>query len=44
MARQVASGVFTQTNRSVGLLPSFGTGREGLDNAITDSFWSSMQI
>jgi transposase InsO family protein len=30
--------------RSVGLMPSFGSVRDGLDNAMMESFWSSMQI
>lgn len=30
--------------RSAGLLPSFGTVGDGLDNAMMESFWSSMQI
>jgi transposase InsO family protein len=29
---------------SAGLLPSFGTVGDGLDNAMMESFWSSMQI
>lgn len=30
--------------RSAGLLPSFGSIGDGLDNAMMESFWSSMQI
>lgn len=30
--------------RSAGPLPSLGTVGDGLDNAIMESFWSSMQI
>lgn len=30
--------------RSAGLMPSFGSVGDGLDNAMTQSFWSSMQI
>lgn len=38
------SWAFTQKIRSAGLLPSFGTIGDGLDNAMMESFWSSMQI
>ncbi|SER38583.1 Integrase core domain-containing protein [Streptomyces qinglanensis] len=38
------SWVFGEKIRSAGLLPSFGTVGEGLDNAMMESFWSSMQI
>jgi transposase InsO family protein len=38
------SWVFTQKIREAGLLPSFGTVGDGLDNAMMESFWSSMQI
>ncbi|MGP9662865.1 IS3 family transposase [Arthrobacter sp. AOP36-C1-22] len=41
---QFTSWVFTQKIRSAGLLPSFGTVGDGLDNAMVESFWSSMQI
>ncbi|MGW5853966.1 MULTISPECIES: IS3 family transposase [Micrococcus] len=41
---QFTSWVFTQKIRSAGLLPSFGTVGDGLDNAMMESFWSSMQI
>ncbi|MFE3799440.1 IS3 family transposase, partial [Nocardia tengchongensis] len=30
--------------RSNGLMPSFGTIGDGYDNAMMESFWSSMQI
>lgn len=30
--------------RSAGLMPSFGSVGDGLDNAMRESFWSSMQI
>ena len=41
---QFASWVFGEKIRSAGLLPSFGTVADGLDNAMIESFWSSMQI
>jgi putative transposase len=41
---QFTSWVFTQKIHSAGLLPSFGTVGDGLDNAMMESFWSSMQI
>jgi transposase InsO family protein len=41
---QFTSWVFTQKIRDAGLLPSFGTVGDGLDNAMMESFWSSMQI
>jgi transposase InsO family protein len=41
---QFTSLVFTQKIRSAGLLPSFGTVGDGLDNPMMKSFWSSMQI
>ncbi|MGP5608455.1 IS3 family transposase [Arthrobacter rhombi] len=41
---QFTSWVFTQKIRSAGLLPSFGSVGDGLDNAMVESFWSSMQI
>jgi len=37
-------GGFTQKIRLAGLLPSSGTVGDGLDNAMMESFWSSMQI
>ncbi|EYT47741.1 transposase [Kocuria sp. UCD-OTCP] len=36
--------MFTQKIRSAELLPSFGTVSDGLDNAMLETFWSSMQI
>jgi putative transposase len=41
---QFTSWVFGEKIRSAGLLPSFGTVGDGLDNAMMESFWSSMQI
>ena len=41
---QFTSWAFTQKVRSAGLLPSFGTVGDALDNAMMESFWSSMQI
>ena len=41
---QFTSWVFGERIRSAGLLPSFGTVGDGLENAMTESFWSSMQI
>ncbi|MBE1525530.1 transposase InsO family protein [Nesterenkonia lutea] len=41
---QFTSWVVTQKVRSAGLLPSFGTVGDGLDNAMMESFRSSMQI
>jgi putative transposase len=41
---QFTSWVFGERIRSAGLLPSFGTIGDGLDNAMMESFWSSMQI
>ncbi|WP_272027930.1 integrase core domain-containing protein, partial [Kocuria rosea] len=41
---QFTSWVFTQKIRSAGLLPSFGAVGDGLDNAMMESFWSTMQI
>lgn len=38
------SWVFGEKIRSAGLLPSFGTVGDGYDNAMMESFWSSMQI
>ena len=37
-------GSSLQKIRSAGLLPSFGTVGDGLDNAMMESFWSTMQI
>ena len=41
---QFTSWAFTDKIRRAGLLPSFGTVGDGLDNAMMESFWSSMQI
>ncbi|MCP2280944.1 Integrase core domain-containing protein [Nocardia amikacinitolerans] len=41
---QFTSWVFGEKIRSAGLLPSFGTVGDGLDNAMIESFWSSLQI
>lgn len=41
---QFTSGAFTNKIRSAGLMPSFGTIGDGYDNAMMESFWSSMQI
>ncbi len=38
------SWAFTTKIRSAGLMPSFGTIGDGYDNAMMESFWSSMQI
>lgn len=42
--RQVTSWLFGQKIRSAGLLPSFGSLGERLDNTMMESFWSSMQL
>lgn len=41
---QFTSWVFGDKIRSAGLLPSFGIVGDGLDNAMMESFWFSMQI
>lgn len=41
---QFSSWAFTHKIRSAGLLPSFGTVGDALDNAMMESFWSSMKI
>lgn len=41
---QFTSWFFGEKIRSAGLLPSFGSVGDGLDNAMMESFWSSMQI
>ncbi|MGY2093430.1 IS3 family transposase [Nocardia gipuzkoensis] len=41
---QFTSWGFGEKIRSAGPLPSFGTIGDGLDNAMMESFWSSMQI
>ncbi len=41
---QFTSWAFGDRVRTAGLLPSFGTVGDGLDNAMMESFWSSTQI
>ncbi len=41
---QFTSWAFREKIRSAGLMPSFGSVGDGLDNAMMESFWSSMQI
>lgn len=41
---QFTSWSFSEKIRSAGLMPSFGSVGDGLDNAMIESFWSSMQI
>ncbi|TQO20717.1 transposase InsO family protein [Rhodoglobus vestalii] len=41
---QFTSWAFTNKIRSSGMMPSFGSVGDGLDNAMMESFWSSMQI
>jgi len=41
---QFTSWAFSDKIRSAGLMPSFGSVGDGLDNAMMESFWSSMQI
>lgn len=41
---QFTSWAFTNKIRAAGLMPSFGTIGDGYDNAMMESFWSSMQI
>jgi transposase InsO family protein len=41
---QFTSWAFGDKIRSAGLMPSFGSVGDGLDNAMMESFWSSMQI
>ena len=41
---QFTSWAFTNKIRSCGMMPSFGSIGDGLDNAMMESFWSSMQI
>jgi putative transposase len=41
---QFTSWVFTDRIRRAGLMPSFGSVGDGLDNAMMESFWSTMQI
>jgi len=40
---QFTSWAFTEKVRSAGLMPSFGSVGDALDNAMMESFWSSMQ-
>jgi len=41
---QFTSWAFTNKIRASGMMPSFGSVGDGLDNAMMESFWSSMQI
>ena len=41
---QFTSWAFGDQVRKAGLMPSFGRVGDGLDNAMMESFWSSMQI
>lgn len=41
---QFTSWAFGNRTRAAGLMPSFGSVGDGLDNAMMESFWSSMQI
>ena len=41
---QFTSWAFTNRIKEAGLMPSFGSVGDGLDNAMMESFWSSMQI
>lgn len=41
---QFTSWAFTNRILAAGLMPSFGTIGDGYDNAMMESFWSSMQI
>ena len=41
---QFTSWAFSDKIRSAGLMPSFGSVGDGLDNAMMERFWSSMQI
>jgi transposase InsO family protein len=41
---QFTSWAFSDKIRSAGLMPSFGSVGDGLDNAMMESFWSAMQI
>lgn len=40
---QFTSWAFGEAIRAAGLMPSFGSVGDGLDNAMMESFWSSMQ-
>jgi transposase InsO family protein len=41
---QFTSWAFTNRIKEAGLMPSFGSVGDGLDNAMMESFWSRMQI
>jgi putative transposase len=41
---QFTSWAFTDAVRSAGLMPSFGSVGDAFDNAMMESFWSTMQI
>ncbi len=41
---EFTSWAFTERTRAAGLLPSFGSVGDAFDNAMMESFWSSMQI
>lgn len=41
---QFTSWAFTDKVRQAGLMPSFGSVGDAFDNAMMESFWSSMQI
>ena len=41
---QFTSWAFTNKTRSAGLMPSFGSIGDAYDNAMMESFWSTMQI
>jgi transposase InsO family protein len=41
---QFTSWAFTNKIRSAGLMPSFGSIGDAYDNAMMESFWSTMQI
>ena len=41
---QFTSWSITERRREAGLLPSFGSVGDAFDNAMMESFWSSMQI
>jgi transposase InsO family protein len=41
---QFTSWAFTDTVRRAGLMPSFGSVGDAFDNAMMESFWSTMQI
>jgi len=41
---QFTSWAFTEKVHNAGLMPSFGSVGDALDYAMTEAFWSSMQI